>query len=182
MLIKYRLEGLVIDDELQLSSGIKCCRFDQALETGFVSTENCTIWFINWSESENDTKQNKPMVSSHTDKINNIACINDRYVSTVGDDGSLIIWSSQDGERIFQVDEKPLQAICQSLLYLSDERLFKSVAKYSKTSNSDSFPLILVGYSDGSVRLYDIDKRVRISKLIVANSPITCLNHCEKSK
>lgn len=62
-----------------------------------------------------------------------------------------------------------------------DEATFKSITKYTKSTGSDTFPLIVVGYSDGSIRLYDIDKQVRISKLMVASHQITCVNHCEKS-
>lgn len=103
-----RPDGLLVDSELQLSSGIKCCAFDETLETGFVATDKCTIWFINWlDESAN---QNKHLVSSHTAKINQLCCLcNDKYLSSVGDDGSLIIWSESDRERVFQIEEKSIE-------------------------------------------------------------------------
>lgn len=110
-----RPDGLLVDSELQLSSGIKCCAFDDALERGFVATDKCTIWFIDWLDES--AKQNKHLVSSHTRKINQICCLDDnKYLSSVGDDGSLIIWSASDRERVFQIDEKSIQ-VCPHTLF-----------------------------------------------------------------
>lgn len=56
-------------------------------------------------------------MSSHTAKINQICCVDDdKYLSSVGDDGSLIIWSAIDRERIFQIDEKSIEV---SIVYRS---------------------------------------------------------------
>lgn len=96
-----RLEGLVIDSEMELKSGIKCCVFDEALDVGILGTDKSSLLYINWQEDSS-----VHLVSSHTAKINSICCIDDRYLSTVGDDGSLNIWSLMDRERIVQFEVK----------------------------------------------------------------------------
>jgi WD40 repeat protein len=96
-----RLEGLIIDNEIQLNSGVKCCSFDPMLEVGIVATRKNTLWYVNWRE-ENSVR----LVSSHTGRINSVCCIEDRFLATVSDDGSLNIWSLSDRERLVQFEVK----------------------------------------------------------------------------
>ena len=100
-MIFYRIEGLTIESEIQLNSAIKCCQFDPTLDIGIVATNKNTIWYVNWKE-----EQSVRLVSTHTAKINQICCIDDKYLSTCSDDGSLNIWSLIDRERLVQFEVK----------------------------------------------------------------------------
>lgn len=96
-----RLDGLTIDNEISLNSAIKCCQFDSALDIGIVATNKGTVWYVNWQE-----ETSVRLVSTHNAKINSILCINDKYLSTASDDGSLNIWSLTDRERVVQFEVK----------------------------------------------------------------------------
>ena len=173
---KFKLDGLIIDSEIQLNSAVKCCQFDPTLDIGIVATSKNTLWYVNWQE-ENSVR----LVSTHTGRINNVCCIEDRFLATVSEDGSLNIWSLSDRERIVQFEVKT-PALCQALVYC-DDKLFQSISKYAisrKTSKNN--PLVIVGYEDGSIRLYDIDKKNIIYKMKPINSAVTAINHCRNCK
>lgn len=168
-----RLDGLTIENEIGLNSAIKSCKFDSALDVGIVATNKGTLWYVNWSE-----ETSVRLVSTHTAKINNILCINDKYLSTVSDDGSLSVWSINDRERIVQFEVKS-KAICQAMINC-DAKLFQKITKYMKITSAKN-QLLASGYSDGSVRLYDIQKKNIVSKMQVLGHEITALNYCKNS-
>ncbi len=95
------MNGLTIENEINLNGAIKYCKFDSSCEIGMAATDSGTIWYVNWSE---DTSVR--LVSTHGKKINDICYINEKYLSTVSDDGSLCIWSLTDRERIVQFEVK----------------------------------------------------------------------------
>lgn len=169
-----RLDGITIENEINLNnSAIKSCKFDSSsMDMGIVSTNKNTIWYVNWKEESSIR-----LVTSHMGKINQISFFNDKYLSTVSDDGSLNIWSINDRERLIQFEVKS-QAICQTLV--SREILQKSLSKYSKNLKEKN-PFILVGYSDGYIRLFDIDKKILISKLKPFNHEISFVSHCKNT-
>jgi hypothetical protein len=98
----------------------------------------------------------------------------------VSDDGSLNIWSLADRERLVQFEVKAA-ALCQALVYCNDT-LFQTVTRYVRTSSKLATPLIMVGYADGSARLYDIDKKNIIYKIRPLNHSVTAINHCKNCK
>ncbi len=98
---KKRLDGLIIENEIQLNSAIKCFQFDPMLEIGIVATMKNTLWYVNWKE-----EQSVRLVSSHTGKINSLCCIDDRFLSSCSDDGSLNVWNLSDRERLVQFEVK----------------------------------------------------------------------------
>ena len=120
-------------------------------------------------------------MSTHTDKITQICCINDKFLSTTSYDGSLCVWSLSERERLVQFEVKSA-ATCQTLLDFSESqaKLFPKLTKNS--SKRPKYPLIVVGYADGSIRIFDLDKKNIACKIQTFNkSEITCLNHCKNS-
>ena len=95
------MDGLIIENEMRLNSAIKCCQFDPLLEIGIVATSKNTLWYVNWKE-----EQSVRLVSAHTDKINSVRCIDDKFLSSCSIDGTLNIWSLADRERIVQFEVK----------------------------------------------------------------------------
>jgi hypothetical protein len=73
-----------------------------------------------------------------------------------------------------------IQALCQTYLNC-DNQLFQAIAKYSRV-NKSKHPLIIVGYSDGTVRVFDIDKANIICKMHPLSSDILAIESCENSK
>ncbi|CAF0967584.1 unnamed protein product [Brachionus calyciflorus] len=163
---KERRERFIIENEINLNGAIKSCNFDSSLDIGILGTNKNTLWYVNWKEESSIR-----LVSSHSSKINQLLSLDDNYLSSVSDDGSLNIWSVTDRERVVQFEVKT-PALCQSIIKY-DPKIFKN----SKISNKSK--LILVGYSDGSIRLYDIDKKNILNKLKPFNQSVTYMNHCE---
>lgn len=131
---------------------------------------------MNWTE-----ESSVRLVSTHSGKINSICCIDDKYLSTASDDGSVNIWSLKDRERIVQFEVKSVSATCQTLLLFENNKNLQKLVKYIKTA-SNKTPFILVGYSDGSVRIFDIDRKCIVSKLKPLADAITSINYCKNSK
>lgn len=171
-----RTEGLTIENEIQVNGSVKCGRFDSSCEIGIVATNKNALFYLNWAE---DTQVR--LVSTHTGKINSICCINDKYISTASDDGSLNVWSIVDRERIVQFEVKAVAATCQTLLFFENNENLQRLVKYVKTANNKT-PFIIVGYSDGSVRIFDIDRKCIVSKLKVLEDEISSINYCLNSK
>jgi WD repeat-containing protein 90 len=113
-------------------------------------------------------------------RINSILCINDKYLSTASDDGSVNIWSMFDRERLVQFEVKSISATCQTLLPFENNKILQKLIKYIKTANNKT-PLIIVGYSDGSVRIFDIDRKCIATKLKPFSDEITSINYCKNT-
>ena len=96
-----KLDGLTIENEITLNGAIKYCKFDAFLEVGIAATNKGTLWCVNWPE-----QSTVRLVSTHNAKINSIHSINEKYLSTASDDGSLTIWSLSDRERVVQFEVK----------------------------------------------------------------------------
>jgi len=124
-------------------------------------------------------------MSTHAAKINTVQCINDKYLSTASDDGTLCIWSFEDRERLVQFEVKSASATCQTLIESSPANMkalitvFRHQAKHAAMGGS---PLVVVAYSDGSVRIFDVDRKCIIGKIKALNEEITAVNYCQKSK
>ena len=120
-------------------------------------------------------------MSTHSTKINAIQCISDKYFSTVSEDGSLCIWSLNDRERIVQFEVTKSAAVCQSMIERTPGNL-QMLNKVFKQSFGGESPLVLVGYSDGSVRVFDVDRKCIVNKIKAMNEDITSINYCQNSK
>lgn len=174
-----RLDGLTIDNEISLNGAIKYCKFDAACEIGIVATNKNTLWYVNWTENTSVR-----LMSTHSQKINSVQYVSEKYLSTASDDGSLCIWSLMDRERVVQFEVKPA-ATCQTLIENNAGtcRLMKNLFKHvSKQVGQQANPLVVVGYFDGSVRVFDIDRKCIANKIKPLNTEITAINYCHHSK
>jgi WD40 repeat protein len=98
---RQKMDGLTIDNEIMLNSGIKCCKFDASLDIGIVATIKGVLWYVNWLD--NSTVR---LVSTHNDRITSLCCINNTAISSCSEDGTLRIWSLDDREQIAQFEVK----------------------------------------------------------------------------
>ena len=174
-----RLDGLIIDNEISLNGAIKYCKFDRACEIGIVATSENTLWYVNWTENTSVR-----LMSTHSHKINSVQYVSEKYLSSASDDGSLCIWSLADRERVVQFEVKPA-ATCQTLIENtpSSNKLLKNLFKQSgKKAYDQASPLVAVGYFDGSVRVFDIDRKCIVKKTKPLNTEITAIDYCNNSR
>ncbi len=99
--LRNTIDGLIIQKELQLNGAIKCFQFDKLLDIGIVATNKGTLWYINWLEASKIR-----LVNTHSSRITSICNINDKFISTCSEDGTLRIWSLDDREQMAQFEVK----------------------------------------------------------------------------
>ncbi|XP_035694518.1 WD repeat-containing protein 90-like [Branchiostoma floridae] len=147
-------KGLTMDDEMVLDGQVTCAAFDDTMDLGIVGTTGGTLWYINWVE-----RTNIRLVSGHGSKINSLGFSNDDYFATCGEDGSLHVWSVQDREQTLQ-----FQVVDQSCTCVA----FSSRAHPPPTrvgSDDVSSTYMVAGYSDGTVRMFELDSVEMVLKM-----------------
>ncbi|XP_070579992.1 WD repeat-containing protein 90-like isoform X2 [Ptychodera flava] len=157
-------KGLVMEDEMTLDGGITGAGFDDTMDMGIVGTTAGTLWYINWIE-----RTSIRLVSSHMNMVNDIV-FNDseQYFASCADDGSLKVWSMNDMEQKlqFQVADQA----CTCLAFSPDGTATSDrPAEVSQSTDLDvastSPQKVAAGYSDGTVRVFDLKKVDMILKM-----------------
>ncbi|KAJ8037449.1 WD repeat-containing protein 90 [Holothuria leucospilota] len=146
-------QGLVMEDEMTLDGAITAGEFDDTLDVGVVATSEGTLWYINWVE-----RTSVRLVGSHSSKINELAFGENDLFATSCEDGSLRIYSLEEMEPTVQ-----FQVLDQSCNCLSF-----SPALLEASSYPSRIPLaqsVVAGYSDGTVRLFDLRKVEMVLKM-----------------
>ena len=162
---------------MNLNGAIKCCQFDESCQVGIVATNKGTLWYVNWDENTSVR-----LVSTHLSKINSVCSLNEKYISTASDDGSVCIWSLQDRERLVQFEVKSA-AKCQAIIEHTTKHCnsMPSIFKHFKSASIKTPPLV-IGYADGTVRVFDIEKKCIVHKLKPFSDEVTRISHCKNSK
>ncbi|RNA21555.1 WD repeat-containing 90 [Brachionus plicatilis] len=163
---KDRKESFIIENEIHLNGAIKSCNFDSSLDIGIIGTSKNTLWYVNWKE-----ESSVRIVSTHSSKINQLLCIEDKYLSSVSDDGCLNLWSIKERERLIQFEVK-VAAVCQALIR-QDGKMFRA----NNIPNKGS--LVVVGYADGSIRMYSVEQKNIVSKFKPFAQSVTSITFCE---
>lgn len=134
--------GLVMEDEMILDGAITSAQFDHTMDVGVVATAEGTLWYVNWVE-----RTSIRLVSSHTSKVNRIAFSESDLFATCCHDGSLNVYSLADMERSLQ-----FQVLDQSCNCIAFSPMKPDQSSLPMTLSS----MIVAGYSDGTVRLFDL--------------------------
>ncbi|KAJ8318923.1 hypothetical protein KUTeg_004014 [Tegillarca granosa] len=163
-----RTGGLVMEDEMNLDGAVVVAAFDESLDMGIVGTSSGTLWYINWPE-----RTSIRIVSSHMNRVNGLAAGSNDYLASCADDGSLRIWSIDSREQMLQ-----FQVLDQSCTCVAFAPMKVDGIRISTVSNSDevpvtghqkidikSLPNVVAGYSDGTVRMFDINKVEMVLKM-----------------
>ncbi|XP_052262541.1 WD repeat-containing protein 90-like isoform X2 [Dreissena polymorpha] len=164
-----RTGGLTMEDEMNTDGAVVSAAFDDAMEMGIVGTSAGTLWYINWSE-----RTSIRLVSSHMNKVNCLSLCNNDLLASCADDGSLRVWAIQDREQALQFQVKDQACTCLSFAPASH------VGRYSSRSEveavSHTLPHIVAGYSDGTVRMFDVNKVEMVLKMHPHASAVTAIS------
>ena len=130
--------GLIMEDEYTLSGEITGASFDDNLELGLVGTSDCLIWYINWLE-----RNTVRLVSANNSDITCTKFCGHESIAVGCSDGGVKLFSTTDNELLVHFKtRKPVS--CLEYFELSSKR---EVNK-----------LIVAGFSDGSVTVFDVNK------------------------
>ena len=139
-------EALLLDGEAVGMS------FDKSGDEGVVSTNQSTIWFLNWEEG--DTIR---ILSSHSESITSIA--GNSRIASAGLDNTIRIWNIESREQELQF--KCVNSACISLTL------------------HPSLPYLLGGFDDGSLRAFELSgKCVGVAQ--VSNAVATSVMVCDE--
>ncbi|XP_067044850.1 WD repeat-containing protein 90-like isoform X1 [Acropora muricata] len=175
--------GLVMEDELVLDGAITSAAFDDALETGIIGATSGTLWYVNWDE-----RTSIRLVSGHAQQINDLTFSgpDDQYFATCSADGILHLWSGDNLEHLqFQVQGQTCN--CVSFCPVPEATATKSVTNEGQTvatvhpHPAPTEPMIqpshcVAGYSDGTIRIFDLGKVEMIMKMQPHNASITAIS------
>ncbi|PIK60491.1 putative WD repeat-containing protein 90 [Apostichopus japonicus] len=143
-------QGLVMEDEMTLDGAITAAEFDDILDVGVVATSEGTLWYIDWVN-----RTSVRLVGSHSNKINDLAFSQNDFFATSCDDGSLRIFSLEEMEPTVQ-----FQVLDQSCTCLAFSPPASKGSLSPFTING-----VVAGYSDGTVRLFDLSKVEMVLKM-----------------
>ncbi|XP_074646351.1 WD repeat-containing protein 90-like [Tubulanus polymorphus] len=173
-----RQGGLLMEDEIHLDGVIVSFTFDDTLDMGIVGTSSGTLWYVNWPE-----RSTMRLVSGHGNKVTDIAMCESPFFATCADDGSLRVWSIDDREQILQFQVQNQSCNCLAFGPKKPGPLVKStpynvgspVVKHQESSKS-LLPDVVAGYSDGTVRMFDLNTVELVLKMHPHSVAVTAIN------
>ncbi|XP_025111591.1 WD repeat-containing protein 90-like isoform X3 [Pomacea canaliculata] len=161
--------GLVMEDEMTLDGVVTAARFDENLEMGIVGTSAGTLWYINWTE-----RTSIRLISGHGKKVTAIAMTTGGLMATGSEDGSLRVWVLQNKEQALQFQVKDQK--CSSVAFapaIQQHAKFQNSA--DATAQGQVVPPLAAGYSDGTVRVFDVNSVQMQLKLRPHSAAVTVI-------
>ncbi|XP_072042911.1 WD repeat-containing protein 90-like [Amphiura filiformis] len=134
-------KGLVMEDEMLLDGSIIAAEFDDTLDIGVVGTSAGTLWCINWIE-----RSSIRLTSCHGNKVNAVIFSDADFFASCADDGSLRLYSVNEMEQTVQF--QVLDQSCNCMAF--------SPATAVNAPDMNKLQNIVAGYSDGTVRVFDL--------------------------
>lgn len=152
--------GLTMEDEMTLDGAVTCAQFDDMLDMGIVGTDAGTLWYINWAE-----RTSIRLVSGHRNKINGVLFTEKNLLLSGGDDGSVRVWSTKNREQALQFQVLEQSCTCLACGPATSPSTTSGRRQYGDAESQCSLPLVVGGYSDGTVRLFDVTKVEMLLKM-----------------
>ena len=119
-----------------------------------LGTSSGSVWYVNWS----DVSKVK-LISGHVGDICGVAFTKDgAHCASCSLDGLLSVWSTENMEQIvaFQATRKSCTCVSFAPLSLSTRASIGDNEQGQKLSSSPEIPNLVAGYSDGTVRIFDV--------------------------
>ncbi|XP_014661522.1 PREDICTED: WD repeat-containing protein 90-like isoform X2 [Priapulus caudatus] len=159
--------GASLQGEMELDGYVTSVAFEENLNMGIVGTASGTLWYMNFSEHTS-----LQLVSGHGSMVTNMACLGTDHLVTSCDDGSLRVWLLASRELVMQFKTTFQSCDCLAASPVDlDTVLMRPVGDKIKTG----FPLVVAGYTDGSIRLFDLNKTKMLRKTIPHKAAITAI-------
>ncbi|CAF0756991.1 unnamed protein product [Adineta ricciae] len=170
--------GLTIQDEFQLDDGIISGAFDNIFDMGIVGTSCGSLWYICWTSERSKTR----LVASHTDRITGVIPVEDTHIVTSSFDGTIRIFQLEDRNEILRFDANGLKVTCltswdNSILPTADSFGAASPIKNIQTTVRS----IVAGYSDGTLRIFNLLHGQMVLKLHPHTASISALHTPSKT-
>ncbi|CAD5124295.1 DgyrCDS12585 [Dimorphilus gyrociliatus] len=133
--------------EMTLDGIITSMTWNETLEMGLVGTSGNTLWYVNWLD-QNSVR----LVGGHPKYVTDLI-VRDDCVATCCQDGSVRVWTSKELTLQFDVKAKNVSAT-----KMAWERNF-----------------LVVGYSDGTIRIFDLQLVKMLSKIVPHSKDVTAI-------
>ncbi|KAK2820247.1 hypothetical protein Q5P01_023206 [Channa striata] len=148
---------VVLEQEIMLDGTTVSAAFDNTMDMGIVGTTAGTLWYINWSDNSSIR-----LVSGHRTKVNDVVFSSDEsHFATCSEDGSVRVWSAPSNELVvqFQVLNQACGCLC-----------------WSPSSSNDS-ACLAAGYSDGTLRIFQLASSEMDMKLHPHQVAVTAIQY-----
>ncbi|XP_069547580.1 WD repeat-containing protein 90 [Brachyistius frenatus] len=155
--VKDSRTTVVLEREVMVDGTMVSAAFDNTMDMGIVGTTAGTLWYINWSDNSNIR-----LVSGHKSKVNDVVfSCNESHFATCSEDGSVRVWSTSSYELVvqFQVLNQACGCVC-----------------WSPSSSKDS-TCVAAGYSDGTVRIFQLTSTEMEMKLHPHTVAVTAIQY-----
>ncbi|XP_056153043.1 WD repeat-containing protein 90 [Lampris incognitus] len=148
---------VLLEQEIKLDGTMVSAAFDGQMNIGIVGTTAGTLWYINWVDNTSIR-----LISGHKTKVNDVVFSSDEsHFATCGEDGSLRVWSASTNELLvqFQVLNQGCGCVCWSPAAFSGDAR------------------IAAGYSDGTLRIFQLASSEMEMKLQPHTVPVTAVQY-----
>ena len=117
-----------------------------------LGTSSGSVWYVNWS----DVSEVK-LISGHIGDICGVAFTKDgAHFASCSLDGLLSVWNTENMEQIVAFQATRKSCTCVSFAPLPTRASVGDNEQGQKQSSSSEIPNLVAGYSDGTVRIFDV--------------------------
>ncbi|XP_016889554.1 WD repeat-containing protein 90 isoform X2 [Cynoglossus semilaevis] len=155
--LRDSVDTVTLEQELMLDGTVVSAAFDNTMDMGIVGTTAGTLWYISWSDNKSIR-----LVSGHKTKVNDVVFSSDEtQFATCSEDGSVRVWSVPSNELVvqFQVLNQACGCVC-----------------WSQSSSKDT-SCVAAGYSDGTLRTFNLSSTEMEMKLQPHQVAITAIQY-----
>lgn len=166
---------VVMECQMRLDGAIIAAAFDDDFEMGVVGTDSGTIFCVNWTE-----RSSIHLVSGHMKNVTGLAVSPNSDLISSCNDGVLRVWNRETWEMkaMFCALSGACTCVSVSPSMISDSSLFEEEmrpANEKGTDSKNSTSLVAAGYSNGVIRLFDINNMEQLFLMHPHASSVTAI-------
>lgn len=138
---------------------------------GVVGSSSGTAWYINWAELSK-----MKLIGGHSKEISAVAFSADSsLIASSAQDGSLAVWKSDTREQLV-LFQAPHKACCSVTFAPTLSRHMGISNEGGEVTPPPVLPALVAGYSDGTVRVFDVSKGKMLRKMQPHAQPVTAVS------